>query len=1219
MKDAQKICITPIRDLDLVNCPLDGRNMVEAAAGTGKTFAITRLYLRLLLERNLLPHEILVVTFTEAATSELRERIRATLETAHQIARNGATEMDDPFFIALFERLPRYRACARLSEALHSFDSAAIHTIHGFCRQVLFEHAFESGSFFAAEIISDEQELIELIAADFWRRHFYNASPLFLAYAAAEKCSGPSWFSDLYKIRKGVEAYRLLPQSPEDQDTSGLEVQLKALIDKTAPIWNDHRVSITALLTSPSLKQNSYSPKIVTKLFGRINELFERGFIDQEGIADLKKVTAGALYNGTKKGAIPPSHPFFDACEELYSCLAALHEAFQQKFLALKILFLSTAGTTLVKEKERRSLLGFDDLLLRVSSAFADKKSGNRLRSALQAAYKAALIDEFQDTDSVQYLIFAEIFGLNLPLFFIGDPKQAIYRFRGADIHAYFEASQNASARYTLSINYRSDPLLLEAINRLFIGHGNPFAFKRVEYRPVRAGLEGNTNVLSIAGVRQKPFVLWLFKRDSTDSVEPLEKALASNLVTSAVTGEIGHLLSAAAQGAATIGDHPLRPSDIAVLVRTNREAALVRKALGIAHIPAILYMSGSVFGSFEAAEFEILLAALAEPQRNELLRAALATCFFGLSANEINGLESDDHLWSSFQSRIVRYHEEWRTGGILPMLRKLMNDEQVRRRLLPSPEGERKLTNLLHLAELLHAEALRSRAGMAAMVKWLSVKRLNYADNVPPDEEMLRLESDEEAVRIVTIHKSKGLEYPIVFCPFTWNASMASVDKNHKKPFIFHDPDHDFAASIALGADAIRQFQPIADEELLAESVRLLYVAITRAKVRCYCAWGPVKGAEISALAWVLFGRHIDNNPVAQLRAIINGLSDRAMSDGLTWLRSDADACIEIAPLPECSPFVLSKNDHVRQSVTARPFRGTIAAPRRIFSYSALAHSMPLSDREWTDDGILSRVLPVEGREPIVPAVGDFNDFPRGAEAGNFLHSVLEEADFCNPSSQKTSAAIAAGLARFGFAPTLQSSVERMIRTVAETMLDPESGLRLDCVPLQQCSREMEFYFPVQPFIRRDIFEAASEVEVAGNILLPLPELISSGGHLKGYIDLVFEWQDHFYIIDWKSNHLGDGNEAYSPTALIGVMAREHYLLQYHLYAVALHRYLQLRKPRYSYEKNFGGIYYLFLRGLGKVPENRNGIFFDRPDEERIIRLCGLLTVKKPKHSEAS
>jgi exodeoxyribonuclease V beta subunit len=1212
MKDAREFRITSIPDLDLANCPLDGQNIVEAAAGTGKTFAITRLYVRLILEQNLLPREILVVTFTEAATREIRERIHATLETAYKIARNGATDTDEPFFTALFERLPRSKACAQLIEALRSFDSAAIHTIHGFCRQVLFEHAFESGAIFTYEMIADELELTKLVAEDFWRCHFYNASPLFLAYAAVEKCNGPGWFSDLYNMCKGVETYRLLPQSPEDPDTSGLEARLAALIATTAPIWNNHRASIAALLTSPSLKQNIYSPEIVAKLSARIDELFERGFIDQKGIIDLKRVTSGAILNGTKKGAISPSHPFFEACEKLYSSLTALHEAFQQKFLALKIRFLSIADAALVKEKNRRNLLGFDDLLLRVSSALADKKNGNRLRSALQAAYKAALIDEFQDTDPVQYAIFAAIFRLNLPLFFIGDPKQAIYRFRGADIYAYFEASRNASVRYTLSINYRSDPLLLEAINRLFVGHGNPFAFKQVEYRPVKGSLEGCANVLSIAGERQKPFVLWLFKRGSTDSVEPLEKIPASHLVTSAVTGEIGRLLSASARGEATIGDHPLRPSDIAVLVRTNREAALVRQALDIAHIPAILYMSGSVFASFEAAEFEILLAALAEPQRNEYLRATLSTCFFGLSANEIDGLESDDRLWSSYQSRIVRYHEEWRAEGMLSMFRTLMNDEHVRRRLLPGPDGERKLTNLLHLAELLHAEALRSRAGMIAMVKWLNTKRLNCADSVPPDEEMLRLESDEEAVRIVTIHKSKGLEYSIVFCPFTWNTTMAPVDKSNKKPFIFHDPDHDFAASIAVGPDAIRQFRPVADEELLAESVRLLYVAMTRAKVRCYCAWGPVKGAETSALSWVLFGRHIENDFIAQLRAIINGLSDRAISDGLTWLRSDADVCIEIAPIPERSPFVLTRVDHVQQSVKARPFRGTIAAPRRILSYSALAHSLPLSDRERTDDGGISRALPIE-RLGIAPATADLADFPRGAEAGTFLHAILEETDFGNASSQVISAAIADGLEQFGFAPTLQASVERMIRMAATTMLDPESGLRLDCVPPQQCLREMEFYFPIQPFMLRDIFEAAGEGDVAGNILLLPPELTSSGGHLKGYIDLVFEWKDRFFIIDWKSNHLGDDDGAYAPAALTGVMAREHYLLQYHLYAVALHRYLQLRKPGYSYEKHFGGIYYLFLRGLGRLPGNRNGIFFDRPDIGRITRLCGLLTDKKP------
>ncbi len=1206
---------TSIPELDFTTCQLDGRNLIEAAAGTGKTFAITRLYLRLLLERNLLVREILVVTFTEAATRELRERIRATLATALRIATGGKIETDEPFFTAVFDRLPRSRVCASLTEALRTFDSAAIYTIHGFCRQVLFEHAFESGTLFAAEIVSDERELVELVAADFWRCHFYDASLLFLAHAAAEKCTSPAWFCELYKVRKGVEGYRLLPEAVDDPDMAGLEARFKASIAKAAPLWNRQRATILALLTSPSLRQNSYSPKIVSKLCGRIDGLFEQGFIDGEGLAEIKKMTVGAIVNGTKKGAIPPSHPFFEACTEIYADGIALHEMLHLKFLALQIRFLSQADAALFNEKERRSLLGFNDLLLRVRDAFADKKSGHHLRAALRSVCKAGLIDEFQDTDPVQYAIFDAIFGRDLPLFFIGDPKQAIYRFRGADIYSYFEAARNASMRYTLSTNFRSDPLLLEAINRLFIGHCNPFAFRPVEYRPVRSGIEGSANVLSIAGERQNLFVLWLFKRDSTDTVEPLGKTDASDLTVSAVTVEIGRLLSASARGEATLGDRPLRPSDIAVLVRTNREASRVREALGSAHIPAMLYMSGSVFGSFEATEFEILLAACAEPQRGELFRAALATCFFGLTGNEVDGLASDDHLWSSFQARLVRYHEEWRTVGILPMFRKLMNDEQVRRRLLPGKDGERKLTNLLHLAELIHTEALRSRSGMAAMVKWLSAKRRDCNDGVPPDEEMLRLESDEEAVRIVTIHKSKGLEYPVVFCPFTWNAAQLPVDKNNKKPCVFHDPDHDFAASVALDADAIARFRPFAEEELLAESIRLLYVAITRARSRCYCAWGGVKGAETSALGWVLFGRQIDSNPVAQLRAVIDGLTDRGISDGLAWLHGAGDACIEVAPIPRYAPFELPRDDRTRQSMIARPFRRAIPTPRRILSYSALAHSLPLADREYADDGGFSRASSLKEPGLKTPTAADFADFPRGAEAGTFLHAVLEKADFTNLSSSGFSAAITAGLARFGFASSLQESVERMILAVAETVLDPQNGLRLERIPLRQCAREMEFYFPVQPFMGRDIFEAAGEPEAARNVFPP-PGMKTSGGHLKGYIDLVFEWEDRFYIIDWKSNHLDDDEGAYSPAALAGVMAREHYLLQYHLYSVALHRYLWLRRSGYSYEKNFGGIYYLFLRGLGGG--ERNGIFFDRPDEERIMRLSGLLTGEELKPSES-
>ncbi len=1200
--------VPPVTELDCAACPLDGTNLIEAAAGTGKTFAITRLYLRLLLEKRLVPSEILVVTFTEAATRELRERIRSTLAAALRIAAvrstgpAGPADTDEPFFHALFGRLDRSVAVARLTEALHAFDSAAIYTIHGFCRQVLFEHAFESGTLFAAGMITDEKELHELVAADFWRRNFYEASPWFLSFAAAEKCTGPGWFGELCKIRKGAEGYRLLPDLPENPDTAGPEASLAATVAAAARLWNSHRAEIAALLASPALKQNSYSPKIIGRICGTVETLLARGFIGQDGAGDIGKIGAASLAAGTKKGSVPPSHPFFEVCEELHAALIRLHEAYRAKLLALKVLFLSQADSALSKEKERRSLLGFDDLLQHVARALADTKSGNSLRNALYGVYKAALIDEFQDTDPVQYSIFEAIFARELPLFFIGDPKQAIYRFRGADIYAYFEASRKVSRRYTLSTNYRSDPLLLDAVNRLFMGHRNPFAFIPVEYRQVKAGLGDTAGVLAAGSRRQEPFVLWLLPRDSADSVEPLEKGPAYEKAMHAVTGEMARLLDRATLPDAT-GTRAVKPSDMAILVRTNREATMMRTALDEANIPVVLYLSGSVFGTFEAAEFEILLTALAEPQRFECVRAALATSFFGLSGNAIDGLDADDRLWSSYQARLLRCHEEWRTVGILPMIFKLMIDEQVRRRLLPVQGGERRLTNLLHLAELLHAEGLRSGAGMAAMVKWLGEKILNCGDGVPPDEEMLRLESDEEAVRIVTIHKSKGLEYPIVFCPFTWNAGALPADKEFKKPIVFHDPDHDFAASIALGTDAVRRARPLAEEEMIAESIRLFYVAITRARSRCYCIWGPVKGAETSAPAWVLFGRQIDEDPVARLRATISGLSDNAIDAGLAFLREGA-ASIEVAALPASVPFVRARELPSPEQPVPRLFRGTIAPPRRILSYSGLAHSMPLADRERMDDGGFSRELPAEE-----PGSNELAAFPRGAEAGTFLHAVLETVDFPGQLTQENLRAIDSGLARFNFDPGLKGCVVRMIRAIAGKVLDPLSGLRLDLVPMNRTVRELEFYFPVGPFLNRDLFEAAGEALPRTAGLYAPPELKSSGGHLKGYIDLVFEWNDRFYIVDWKSNHLGSGEEAYDPAALAGVMAGEHYLLQYHLYAVALHRFLSLRKPGYTYEKNFGGVYYLFLRGLGGLPESRNGIFFDRPPEARTGRLDGLLS----------
>jgi exodeoxyribonuclease V beta subunit len=1207
------------REFDPGTAPLDGCNLIEASAGTGKTFTISRIYLRLLVERGLPVSSILVVTFTEAATQELKERIYETLHAAlHALSTPGAKGNSDPFFEQLFSRVNPEVARQYLTLALRSFDSAAVHTIHGFCHRVLLEHAFESGAMFSTDLITDQSELLDETACDFWRRTFYGASPLFIAYANKEGVTGPAFFRQLFEVRKGVQTHRVLPVDPIDPDAAAVESQVAYCFADVKDLWHATHDAIVAALHAPSLKKNIYSPKIVRNMVNGMTGFIDREYGDPHYFEGLGKWTAAVLARGTKKDCAIPSHPFFEACERLYDCMNRLSETYRQKILFLKVRFLSLSMEALDKEKSRRNLVSFDDMLLRVHRALGDPSSGPFLKRVLGATYKAALIDEFQDTDPVQYEIFNAVFGRDVPLFLIGDPKQAIYRFRGADIFAYFKACQNATNRFTLSKNYRSDKNLLGAINALFSLPRSPFAFDEISYRKVNAGLTGSERALFIEGERQIPFKLWLHERPDAASVRALSRTESVADITRAVAAEIANLIDDGAYGRALIGNKPVLPGDIAVLVRTNNEAAQVQEVFLSCGIPSVIQISESVFSTYEAFELRILLASLAEPKRPDLLRGALATSFFGFNAAAIDRLATDEHAWNHWQSRAIDYHDRWQRDGIFPLLRTLMTEERLRTRLLARAGGERSLTNIIHLAELLQLASSRTHAGIAAIVKLLSTKWNDDAVASTPEEEMVRLESDADAVRIVTIHKSKGLEYPIVFCPFNWRPSESRPDKQNKRPILFHDPGHDRAATLALDQDAIERCRPLADEEALAENMRLLYVALTRARSCCYCVWSDAKGAESSGLAWLLFGANLDKPYIPSLKAVMMALSDKEIAERLRHAFRDEGDTLEISPLPIAEPLALEPKAPHTLELACRAFTGGILPPRRVLSYSSLAHPALFSIKESPDYDTLFTPQADLASAAEAPLADEKNiiDFPRGAKAGIFLHDIFEHLDFELAASPQTEKFVREKLSEHGFDAAWEESVTSAIRCTVNVVLDPRLDLRLAHLSPAHCLKEMEFYFPLKPFSNTRLFELAGESTETASPLrtgtLSALELTKAQGHLKGYIDLAFEWQERYYIIDWKSNFLGAQSANYTIDALMKSMRNEHYLLQYHLYTVALHQFLSLRRPGYSYAANFGGIYYVFLRGIDDDSNSTNGIFFDRPSEERVRELRELLLPEK-------
>ncbi|MDH4322046.1 MAG: UvrD-helicase domain-containing protein, partial [Desulfobulbaceae bacterium] len=624
----------PMIPLDPRTAPdkLFGVHLVEASAGTGKTYTITSLYLRLLLERQLLPEQILVVTFTEAATKELGDRIRARLRDC--LAVFEGEESADPFLAHLAGRFKgNALAHAALVNGIRSMDLAAIYTIHGFCRRVLEECAFESGTLFETEFLANDADLLQQVIDDYWRTRSPGWSPLLIAYLYAMGCHSDSLFADLREpvaraLTDGMAAL-LLPTAADS--TAVDEAGLAALLD----LWRTEREEIVALLADKALSsaKDNYSAANVAAWSAAL----DRFAADQQAplpILSLQKFAAGALAQATKKNKQTPQHRFFDLADRLLATLEHAHQALRREVIEYAV-------AELPVRKREQGVLTFDDLLSNVRQGLLGP-GGAEMAARLAKRFPAALIDEFQDTDPVQFAIFQRIYpqAPNTAMFLIGDPKQAIYSFRGADIFTYLAAAAGTGNRYTLETNYRSEPALIAALNHLFTMHGEaraPFVFPEIGYLPVQPGDKEQTFLRSDDGLA--PLTIWHF--DEASSREEIKERIARSLAA-----EIGRLLLAGRAGEAMVGDRPLAAADLAVLVRSHRDGEIVRNALQESNTRAVIYSQDSVFAAKDAWELQLILSAAHDPWDQRRLKTALASSLLGWDVDGLIRLEEDEQLW---------------------------------------------------------------------------------------------------------------------------------------------------------------------------------------------------------------------------------------------------------------------------------------------------------------------------------------------------------------------------------------------------------------------------------------------------------------------------------------------------------------------------------------------------------------------------------------------
>jgi exodeoxyribonuclease V beta subunit len=812
-----------------------GVTLIEASAGTGKTYSITGLILRLVLEKHLQIRDILAVTFTEAATQELRDRVRRRLQAALEDLCRGGSK--DAIVDAFFKNGDISMGIRELDVALQSFDEAQIFTIHGFCQRMLNDYAFESGARFDTGLVPDPKPLFQEIARDFWRLRFYQAKPFLPTLAMAWEKSPDNWVELLERTRSHPDLVVLPPAEAKSCEELLHDVELTfAAVQEE---WKSHRAEIEKLLREDrglSRAQDNFSPARITELIAKVTEACEKfEFADSDSIRALSGICSDAIAAGTKPTGTAPVHQFFALSTEFCRAVGTLFNQLTHEFLAF-------AQAELPKRKARTNTVNYDDLITGLRDALR-QKGGKALAHAIGKMYSTALIDEFQDTDPAQYDIFRSIFGAKEHrLFLIGDPKQAIYGFRGADIFTYFDASKIADRKFTLVTNWRSEERLLGGINALFVQAEAPFIFPEIQYHEVHSPPKPTVAILTSA--KGSSGALRFRLVNSPENQTRLSQDRLTELVSECVSADIATLRDTGA----LLGNRPVRYSDMAVLVRKHSQADKVQRILRERGIRSIVQSDENVFASPEAHELQEFLQGVIDPRRDSRLKAALATPLIGFDAQKLFALDRDDQERQAWLDRFSDWRQHWINDCFIAMFRHLLMSQGVRARLVQLPAGERRLTNFLQLAELLHeAESTRSLTP-DAVCSWLREQRDN--ERVSEDRFQLRLESDDDAVQVVTIHKCKGLEYPIVFCPFLW---LPAESQAHKE-LQFHDRD-DPEKRLTLdlrgksgGAEKHRDWQ---SEEARAEEVRLLYVAVTRAKNRCHI---------------YLPDQKIDQSPLAQL-----------------------------------------------------------------------------------------------------------------------------------------------------------------------------------------------------------------------------------------------------------------------------------------------------------------------------------------------------------------
>ncbi len=1098
-----KLCkMMAYKNFNVLTEPLEGQKLIEASAGTGKTYSVAILVIRLILDedKDLTIDKILMVTFTKAAVAELESRIRKFVRLAYKYA--SGQEIGDENIKQVVGKTNEKKK-NRLKKAVQNLDILSVMTIHSFCQQTINEFTFETNQSFDYEIITDDSDLLKN-ASNIYIREVLNRMDL----DKFRQLKSELKFGKMHELlRKHLQGMKFIDSdlnielSDVEKNKQNKYQALKNEVDTKFQIIKDVKINGNTDLAKNRKSADMFLPVFIKSCCENKKYISEFEF----------------LY-------YPYGKEYADACSVENIIYLNFFKKSEERIKAIK---------------QSKGYISYDDQIKTIHSALQNLA----FREKLAEKYKAVFIDEFQDTDKYQYEIFDTVFSGKSLMFFIGDPKQSIYSWRSADLDTYKAARQKVGENCcTMGVNYRSTKPMLEAVELLLKCDDayNVFLDDEIKFEQVKPGSD-NPGKITNNEEEVPPITIWEF--DNNDHSKNYK----------AVAKEVFRLLT---NQNIRINNKSIKPNDIGILIRTNREGDEIKKELANLNIPAVKRDEVKVLESDESRMIQYLLIAVITSGRGNINRALL-TPYFGFTAETIKTLHDEKHIEEFIGLKKVLYNE-----GIYNMISSFLIKYGVRSICMGTIAGQRVLTNINHIAEILNKVEKQSKYTPDELLVWM---QRNAEDG--NEEYQQRIENDENAVQISTIHKAKGLEYNIVFAPgLCMIPNFKKLEKNKVNDF---KKNAEYYFTFNYGS-LNEEDKKLHDTQKEQENRRLIYVALTRSVYKSYISYMPrsyIRKPKVSSFEDIYnrFKPKCSHNKLFEIADLSGGVF---VNEKGKYVPADAE---NIVFTPRPSPKIEIKSSF------------------GIHSYSALskAHfTAPFEKAELGDEKNYDQFI--------------FQTLGRGANTGTALHSIFEHLDFSNVDTWKETLQDASkyysGIIKEDYLDLFKQLISHAMNAEIEC---GEEKFKLKDIKKEQKLPEMEFLFSLDKVKKSDLNKRlGEEAELAGEADIE--------GLMTGFIDLVFEHKEKYYILDWKSNHLGNTTENYKREGTEEAMKGSNYNLQYMIYTIAVKRWLENKKQDFDYDKHFGGVIYVFLRGVRM--EKNTGIYATRPEKSKIEALESIL-----------